>query len=94
MIAHTHIDTTPPSHYNPFSHNIHLDRAMGFKDILAWLRANNMGDLAIKVAEMGIDDMDSLRATDITTFQESGLDNLSTRRIWESLHGPDISAHH
>ena len=61
---------------------------MGFKDILDWLRANNMGDLAIKVAEMGIDDMDSLRATDITTFQEHGLDNLSTRRIWESLHGP------
>ena len=72
MIAHIHIDT--PLHY-PFSHNIHLDRAMGFKDVLEWLRANNMGDIAIKVAEMGIDDMDSLRATDITTFQESGLDN-------------------
>jgi len=67
---------------------------MGFKDILDWLRANNMGDLAIKVAEMGIDDMDSLRATDITTFQENGLDNLSTRRIWESLHGPDILVIH
>ena len=67
---------------------------MGFKDILDWLRANNMGDLAIKVAEMGIDDMDSLRATDITTFQEHGLDNLSTRRIWESLHGPDILVIH
>ena len=37
---------------------------MGFKDILDWLRANDMGDLAIKVAEMGIDDMDSLRAMD------------------------------
>ena len=72
----------------------HLERAMGFKDILDWLRANNMGDLAIKVAEMGIDDMDSLRATDITTFQEHGLDNLSTRRIWESLHGPDILVIH
>ena len=67
---------------------------MGFKDILDWLRANDMGDLAIKVAEMGIDDMDSLRATDITTFQEHGLDNLSTRRIWESLHGPDILVIH
>ena len=55
---------------------------------------NNMGDLAIKVAELGIDDMDSLRATDITTFQENGLDNLSTRRIWESLHGPDIIVIH
>ena len=72
----------------------HLERAMGFKDILDWLRANNMGDLAIKVAEMGIDDMDSLRATDITTFQEHGLGNLSTRRIWESLHGPDILVIH
>ena len=67
---------------------------MGFKDILDWLRANDMGDLAIKVAEMGIDDMDSLRATDITIFQEHGLDNLSTRRIWESLHGPDILVIH
>ena len=67
---------------------------MGFKDILDWLRANDMGDLAIKVAEMGIDDMDSLRATDITTFQEHGLANLSTRRIWESLHGPDILVIH
>ena len=38
--------------------------------------------------------MDSLRATDITTFQEHGLDNLSTRRIWESLHGPDILVIH
>ena len=67
---------------------------MGFKDILDWLRANDMGDLAIKVAEMGIDDMDSLRATDITTFQEHGLDHLSTRRIWECLHGPDVLVIH
>ena len=89
MLTHTHNNTTPP-----FSRHILLDRAMGFKDILDWLRANNMGDLAIKVAEMGIDDMDSLRATDITTFQENGLDNLSTRSIWESLHGPDILVIH
>ena len=67
---------------------------MGFKDILDWLRANDMGDLAIKVAEMGIDDMDSSRATDITTFQEHGLDHLSTRRIWECLHGPDVLVIH
>ena len=66
----------------------------GFKDILDWLRANDMGDLAIKVAEMGIDDMDSLRAMDLTTFQEHGLDHLSTRRIWECLHGPDILVIH
>ena len=72
----------------------HLGRAMGFKDILDWLRANDMGDLAIKVAEMGIDDMDSLRAMDLTTFQEHGLDHLSTRRIWECLHGPDILVIH
>ena len=71
-----------------------LGRAMGFKDILDWLCANDMGDLAIKVAEMGIDDMDSLRATDITTFQEHGLDHLSTRRIWECLHGPDVLVIH
>ena len=96
--VHSHIHKHPPprSQHNPppFSRHILLDRAMGFKDILDWLRANNMGDLAIKVAEMGIDDMDSLRATDITTFQENGLDNLSTRRIWESLHGPDILVIH
>ena len=67
---------------------------MGFKDILDWLRANDMGDLAIRVAEMGIDDMDSLRAMDLTTFQEHGLDHLSTRRIWECLHGPDILVIH
>ena len=53
-----------------------------------------MGDLAIRVAEMGIDDMDSLRAMDLTTFQEHGLDHLSTRRIWECLHGPDILVIH
>ena len=75
----------------PVSRYTLLERAMGFKDILDWLRANNMGDLAIKVAEMGIDDMDSLRATDITTFQEHGLDN---RRIWESLHGPEMLVIH
>ena len=72
----------------------YLGRAMGFKDILDWLRANDMGDLAIKVAEMGIDDMDSLRAMDLITFQEHGLDHLSTRRIWECLHGPDILVIH
>lgn len=53
-----------------------------------------MGDLAIRVAEMGIDDMETLRNTDITTFLEKDLDNLSTTRIWESLHGPDILVIH
>ena len=84
----THTTTPPHSTLD------HLGRAMGFKDILDWLRANDMGDLAIRVAEMGIDDMDSLRAMDLTTFQEHGLDHLSTRRIWECLHGPDILVIH
>ena len=92
---HTRTNTAFTTHTTtPLLTLDHLERAMGFKDILDWLRANNMGDLAIKVAEMGIDVMDSLRATDITTFQEHGLDNLSTRRIWESLHGPDILVIH
>ena len=63
---------------------------MGFKDILDWLRANDMGDLAIRVAEMGIDDMDSLRAMDLTTFQEHGLDHLSTRKDLGVPSRPDI----
>ena len=96
MMTYIHARTPRSQHTQqpPLLTLDHLERAMGFKDILDWLRANNMGDLAIKVAEMGIDDMDSLRATDITTFQEHGLDNLSTRRIWESLHGPDILVIH
>ena len=55
---------------------------MGFKDILEWLRANNMGD--------GL--LESHRHHHIPI--ENGLDNLSTRRIWEGLHGPDILVIH
>lgn len=52
---------------------------MGFKDVLDWLRANDMRGLAIRVAELGVDDMEMLRNMDIHQFLEHGMDNLSIR---------------
>ena len=67
---------------------------MGFKDVLDWLRANNMGDLAIQVAELGVDDMDTLRNMDSSQFIELGMDNVSIRRLWEGLHGLEVLVVH
>ena len=53
-----------------------------------------MGDLAIQVAELGVDDMDTLRNMDSSQFIELGMDNVSIRRLWEGLHGLEVLVVH
>ena len=63
---------------------------MGFSDILRWLQANHMGDMAIEVAQTGAEDMTSLRVMTVHDFKSHHVSMTNIRRLWEGLHGHEI----